>query len=143
MYRVFKLFFVEQERKWIIIINQMKEKINYFKELSKTIMQQKNKHLQKIEKINDTLFANKISYQNLQDHKILIQDLLNVVNEKRDQIYLLTTEKENLDKELKFWVYNIDLLKTNKKIKEKIKELDSNKLLTNIKNEMAHKQYKF
>lgn len=118
----------------------MKEKINYFKELSKTVIQQKNKHLQKIERINDTLFANKVSFQNLQDHKLLIQDLLNVVNEKRDQIYLLTAEKENLERELKFWVYNIDKLKTNKRMRDKIKELEIPKMLTNIRNEMSHKQ---
>lgn len=119
----------------------MKEKINYFKELSKTVIQQKNKHLSKIEKINDVLFANRVTFQNLQDHKVLIQELLNVVNEKRDQIYLLTSEKEILEKEMKFWFHDIDIIKSNKRIREKFKELDLPKMVKCVKDEMSHKLY--
>jgi len=118
----------------------LKDKINYLKELCKTIIQQKNKHLTKIEKINDVLFANKISLQNLQNHKILIQELLNVVNEKRDQIYLLTAEKENLEKDLNLWVYGFDKLKAHRRIKEKLLELDIPNMIKNVKEEMGHKQ---
>lgn len=118
----------------------MKEKINYFKELTKTVIQQKNKHLRKIEKINDILFANKVSYENLQDHKVLIQDLLNVVNEKRDEIYLLTSEKEIMEKELKFWIHDFDKIKINNRLREKVKELNVEQIVKNISEEMSHKQ---
>ncbi len=118
----------------------MKEKVNYFKELSKTVIQQNNKHLQKIEKINDILFANKLSMQNLQDHKLLINDLLNVINEKRDQIYLLTSEKEIIEKELNFWIYDFDKLKYNQRFREKVKELNVQHIVKNVSEEMSHKQ---
>lgn len=118
----------------------MKEKINYYKELAKTVIQQKNKHLAKIEAINDCLFANKLSMQNLQDHKKLIQDLLNVINEKRDQIYLLTSENEILTKELSFWLYDFDKLKLDNDIRNKLKELNMQKLMQNVNDEMSHKQ---
>lgn len=140
LYQVFKLFFVEQEKKWTVITNHMKEKIHYYKELAKTVIQQKNKHLAKIEAINDCLFANKLSTKNLQDHKNLIKDLLNVVNEKRDQIYLLMSENEILLKELNFWVHDFERLKLDDSIREKMKELNIAKMVQNVNDEMSHKQ---
>lgn len=118
----------------------MKEKIYYYKELAKTVIQQKNKHLAKIETINDCLFANKLSVENLQRHKNLIKDLLNVVNEKRDQIYLLTSENEILIKEMNFWVHDFEKLKLDNGIRDKLKELNLNKMVQNVNDEMSHKQ---
>jgi hypothetical protein len=140
LYRVFKLFFVEQEKKWTVITNHMKEKILYYTELAKAVNQQKNKHLTKIEAINDCLFANKLSLENLQKHKTLIKDLLNVINEKRDQIYLLTSENEILTKELKFWVHDFEKLKLDNSIRERLKEMDIKKTVYNVNEEMSHKQ---
>lgn len=142
LYKVFKLYFVEQEKKWIYIINQMKRKIFYYKELCKNVIQQKNNHLSKIEKINDVLFANKLSHENLENHKSLIHDLLNIINEKRDQIYLLNSEKEILTNELKFWVYDFERIKLDSKVREKIKQLEIEKLIKNVSEEFYHKQYK-
>ena len=105
------MYFVEQEKKWIFIINKVKQKITYYKELCKTIIQQNNKHITKIENINDVLFANQVSKDNLDLHKKLISELLAVVNEKRDQIYLITAEKEIMQKELNFWVSDFEKLK--------------------------------
>lgn len=140
LYKVFKLYFVEQEKKWIKVIEKLKEKINYFKELCKTIIQQKNKHLSKIESINDTLFAKRVCAENLGNHKKLIHELLNVINEKRDQIYLLMSEKEILDKELNFWVYDFDKIKLCSQIRERMKQLQLEKLVKNIYEEFSHKK---
>lgn len=140
LYRVFKLFFVEQEKKWTVITNHMKEKISYYKELAKAVIQQKNKHISKIEDINDCLFSNKMSIENLQRHKNLIKELLNVVNEKRDQIYLLTSENEILTKELSFWVHDFEKLKLDNGIRERLKELNMQKMVQNVNDEMSHKQ---
>jgi len=118
----------------------MKEKIHYYKELAKTVIEQKNKHISKIEAINDCLFANKLSVENLQRHKNLIKELLNVVNEKRDQIYLLTSENEILNKELNFWVFDFEKLKLDNGIREKLKELNMPKMVQNVTDEMSHKQ---
>jgi hypothetical protein len=64
LYKFFKIYFVEQEKKWTIAINKMKEKVKYYKELCKTIMQMKNQQIDKIEEINDILFTNKLSKGN-------------------------------------------------------------------------------
>ena len=61
LYKFFKIYFVEQEKKWVIAINIMKDKISYYKDLCKTIIQHKNMHIEKIEEINDVLFTNKLS----------------------------------------------------------------------------------
>jgi hypothetical protein len=65
---------------------------------------------------------------------------LNIVNEKRDQIYLLTSEKEILEKELNFWIYDFDKLKLNTRFREKIKELNLQQIVKNVSEEMSHKQ---
>jgi hypothetical protein len=64
LYKFFKIYFVEQEKKWISAINKMKDKIRYYKELCKTIMQMKNNQIDKIEEINDILFTNKLTKGN-------------------------------------------------------------------------------
>ena len=117
----------------------MNSKITYYKELCKTILQYKNKNLLKIENISDTLFANKVSIENLQAHKKLIQDLLQMVNEKRDEIYLLKAQLEIANSELKLWVYDYDNLKINGKLRDSIKEVNMAKLSQNVNDEMAHK----
>jgi len=139
LYKIFKLFFVEQERKWTIVVSKLKEKITYFKELSKTIIQQKHKHLEKIEKINDILFSKKLSIENLNDHKSLIKDLLHIVNEKRDEIYLINSERDILKREINFWIYDFENLKLDKRIREKLKDLKLPQMVKNINEEMSHK----
>jgi hypothetical protein len=42
----------------------MKDKVKYYKDLCKTILQQKNKYLEKIETINEVLFTNKLTQGN-------------------------------------------------------------------------------
>lgn len=118
----------------------MKDKIHYYKELAKTVIQQKNKHLNKIEAINDCLFANQLSKKNLQDHKNLIKDLLNIINEKRDQIYLLKSDIEILTREVNFFVHDFDKLKLDENIREKLKEINVQKMVFNVNEEMSHKQ---
>jgi len=118
----------------------MKDKIHYYKELAKTVIQQKNKHLNKIEAINDCLFANKLSMKNLQDHKNLIKDLLNIINEKRDQIYLLMSDNEILTREVNFFVHDFDKLKLDENMRERLKELNVQKMVFNVNEEMSHKQ---
>lgn len=135
------MYFIEQEKKWIYTINKVKQKITYYKELCKSIIAQENKHIKKIEDINDTLFSNRITKENLNNHKKLITDLLAVVNEKRDQIYLVNSEKEIMEKECRFWITDFDKLKLCKFSREKIKEVDIEKLKKNIFEEFSHKKY--
>jgi hypothetical protein len=131
---------VEQEKKWIMVIKKLIDKINYFKELCKSIIQQKSKHLSKVESINDTLFAKRVTAENLENHKKLIHELLNVINEKRDQIYLLKSEKEILEKELKFWIFDFDKIKICPQIRDSMKQLQLEKLVKNIYEEFSHKK---
>ena len=50
---------------------------------------------------------------NLNNHKKLIKDLLNIINEKREEIYILESSIKTYEKELNFWVYDIDIIKVN------------------------------
>jgi hypothetical protein len=118
----------------------MKIKINYFKELSKTVIQQKNKQLQRVEKLNDILFHHRPTYENLQDHKLLINDLLLIINEKRDQIYLIDSDKMTLQRELNFWIYDYDKIKLDNKLRDKVKQLDNLEMEKNIHDELSHKK---
>lgn len=111
------MYFVEHEKKWIIVVEKMKDKVQYYKNLCKTILQQKNKHLEKIESINEVLFTNKLTTSNLQQHKRLIQELLSVINEKREEIYLMQSQIDIFDKEIKFWVHDFDTIKLNPDIR--------------------------
>ena len=140
LYKVFKIYFSEQEKKWFSVLNQFKNKIKYYKELAKLIIQQKNKHLDKIERISDVLSQNYLTKQNLNEHKNLIYDLLNIINEKRDEIYLLQSNNQILEKELNFWIYDYDYIKHDNELRNKIKNFDINKVIHNIKEEMFHKK---
>ena len=111
IYKFFKVYFVEQEKKWLNILNTMKDKIKYYKDLCKIMVQQKEKHIDKIERINEVLLSNNLTRNNLDDHKKLIRDLLKINNEKREEIYLLMSNKEILEKELKLWIYDFDCIK--------------------------------
>ena len=103
----------------------MKEKIQYYKQLCKTIVHLKNNQLNiKIEEINEILFTNRLtkgikifSSENLDNHKGLIHDLLNLNSEKREEIYLIEAQKEILEKELKFWVYDFDKIKLSTELR--------------------------
>lgn len=140
LYRVFKMFFAEQERKWANLTFKIREKIGYYKDLCKTLIENKNNQNTKIDKLNDILFARKLNEENLNDHKTLIYNLIHLLNEKRDQMYLFKTDIEIMNKELNNFVYGFDKIKLDTKIREKIKEIDVQQLVTNINEEMSHKQ---
>jgi hypothetical protein len=117
----------------------LKIKINYFKELNRTFIKQNNKELSKIDKINDILFTHRPTKENLQDHKILINDLLILINEKRDQLYILESDKRTLEKEINLWITDFDKLKYVDKLRDEIKKIDVEKIRANINEEMNHK----
>ena len=47
----------------------------------------------------------------------MIQDIMLVINEKRQQIYLLQSTNDNLEKEIKFYLYEYDTIKLNNDIR--------------------------
>ena len=148
LYKFFKLYFVEQEKKWALIYDKMNRKIKYYQELCKTIIHQKNQNSDKIESINDILFSNIVSYENLHLHKKLINDLLSIINEKREEIYLQNTNIEILEKEIRLWIYDFDSIKLSQEIrvififkKNKLSLLNTDLIVQNITGEMSHKGY--
>lgn len=140
LYKFFKMYFCEQEIKWVIVVNKMKEKVRYYKDLCKTIVDQKSKHLDKINKINDILFAQKLTKENLEDHKKLIRDLLKVNNEKKEEIYVLKANNEILAEEMKMWVYDYENVKLNKTIRDELKNLQIENIIKNVNEELKHKK---
>jgi len=92
-------------------------KINFYKELCVTILAQKHHHITDIESIYTILFTKRLNEKNLKDHKDLISNLLHVLQEKNEEIYLLKSENEILNKELNYWIYGYDKLKHNKELR--------------------------
>ena len=119
---------------------KIKEKIWYYKDLCKILIENKNNDTTKIDKINDILFSRKLSEENLNDHKTLIYNLIGLLNEKRDNTYILKTEIEIMNKELNFFIHGFEKIKLDAKIREKIREVDVHQVVTNINEEMSHKQ---
>ncbi len=105
------------------------------------IIQTKEKNTEFLEKINSILISSKITEENLNNHKNLIQSLLIVINEKREEIIKMNCKVESAEKELKFWIYDFDNIKENKKIREDISKIQVDILSNNINQELKHKVY--
>jgi len=114
LYRAFKEYFVLIETNHTIEKQKILQKINFYKELCKTVLSQKQDSLGNIDSINDVLFANTITETNLNNHKDLIKKLLKVLQEKNEEVYLLTSETEIMRKEVNFWIYDYDAMKHDK-----------------------------
>lgn len=135
------MFFAEQERKWANLTCKIKEKVEYYKDLCKTVLEHKEKKEEsKLEKLNDILFQRVCTKENLNDHKTIIYNLIDLLKEKRDEIYLHRSEIDIMKKELNLFVHGFDMLKLDNSIRDKIKEIDWQKLYTNISKELSHKQ---
>ena len=61
LYKFFKIYFVHQEKKYTFAFKKMSEKINFYKELCRSVIQQKSKHIEKMEVIHEVLFSNKMT----------------------------------------------------------------------------------
>jgi hypothetical protein len=75
----------------------------------------------------------------LNQHKKLIQDLLNIINEKRQEIYIQKSSNEIMDKELNFWIYDWNFVKCSDLIRKRMKEVECMKIVHNVNEEMSHK----
>ena len=139
LYKFFVNFFAEQDKKWIYVVSKMKERVKFYKNLAKTILQQKNKNIEHVEDINNVFFANKVTKENLQYHKNVISELLRLVNEKREMIYQLDAKVSILEHELNFWIYDFDNIKLDKRIREKRESMNVTEMIGNINEEMKHK----
>ena len=139
LYKFFVNFFAEQDKKWIYVVSKMKERVKFYKNLAKTILQQKHKNIEHIEDLNNVFFANKVTKENLQYHKNVISELLRLVNEKREMIYQLEAKISILEHELNFWVYDFENIKLDKRVREKRESMNVDDMIYNINEEMKHK----
>lgn len=140
LYKFFKLYFVEQEKKWINVVYKTKEKIKYYKDLCRMIFQAREKNLNILEKLNDILVSNKMTEENLNNHKTIIKALLTVINQKREEMFIMNSKVEIAEKELNFWIYDFEKIKANRKLREEISKINVDKLLNNLKEEVKHKK---
>lgn len=134
------MFFAEQERKWANLTIQLKEKNEYYRDLCKTMFDCKDEKDNNLIRLNDILFSNNLTEKNLQDHKLLIKNLIHLINTKRNEVYLSRSNIDTMQKELLLFVHGFDLLKLDKNIREKIREIDWKNLYNNICKELSHKQ---
>jgi len=61
MYKFVKLYFAEQEKRWAIVINKMKDKIKIYKEICESFVKQNDVMVEKVELVNDILFSQRLT----------------------------------------------------------------------------------
>jgi len=104
------------------------------------IFQAREKNLNILEKLNDILVSNKMTEENLNNHKTIIKALLTVINQKREEMFIMNSKVEIAEKELNFWIYDFEKIKANRKLREEISKINVDKLLNNLKEEVKHKK---
>ena len=103
-------------------------------------IQNKDSDVSFLQKLNEVLVSTKMTEENLNNHKLIIQTLINVTNKKREEIFIMNSKVEIAEKELKFWIYDFDKIKTNKKIREELAKVHVDKLRNNLNEELKHKR---
>lgn len=61
LYKTFKLYFVETEKRWIEISKRLKDKITKYREISEIVLKQKYRNIEKIDEINSILLGKNIN----------------------------------------------------------------------------------
>jgi hypothetical protein len=143
LYKFFKIYFIEQEKKWINIVEKVHKKIKYYKDLCKILISKESgptNNLKILETLNDVLFCNETSKENLDNHKKIIKELINILNQKREEILLVKNEVEIIEKEFKFWIHDFDNIKSNQKLREEISKINMENLRRNLDEELKHKR---
>ena len=116
-----------------------KEKMKYFKNLTKAILQSKNSQVFNINHINEVLLSLRVTSENLEQHKEAIRFLLDMNNEKRRNIYELKTQIQIQDKEINFWIVDYPLIKNDLKIRDKIEKLNFLEIEKEVTKEISDK----
>lgn len=140
LYKAFKLYFIEQEKKNFSLKEKLLRKIKYYKNFIDFILNHNKTYFYDLDKVNDILLSTKVNKKNLAHHKEIIKVLFKLVNEQREKMYLLENDISNMEKELKTWIYDWDRVKRAKIFKDKLKELDIHKIAKNIQTELGHKK---
>lgn len=142
LYKFLKIYLFEQEKKWIKIIEKVDKRIKYYKDLCKIVITKESKSsndIKFLERLNEILFSNTITTDNLTNHKEIIKELISLINEKRGEIYTMKSEVEIMEKEINFWITDFSIIKTNKQLREDITKINIEKLKFNLDEELKHK----
>ena len=116
LFKAFKLYFVQQEKRNSFEKNRILDKIDFYRDLCKTLVS-RNPKIPSLETINNILFAKNVSLENLNNHKQLIENVLFLVKEKTEEVYLLTSEIEILNKELQYWIFDYKNVRHSKELR--------------------------
>ena len=113
LYKCFKLYFVEQEKRNIESLKFLKDKLIAFKEFTKSILDNSTFTMENLDSINEKLLDKSITnsnyfefllinLENLESHKNLIRHLLGVIKGKKEELYLYKTE---IDTRVNIYLY--------------------------------------
>ena len=144
LYKFFKIYYTEQEKNWLNVVEKLHKKIKYYKDLCKIVISKESsesKDINILEKLNNILFSNRVTPENLINHKEIIKELINLINQKRGEVFLMKTEVEIMEKEMTFWICDFATLKTNEKIREEILKVNVGLIRKNLDEELKHKAY--
>lgn len=141
LYKFFKFFLVEIEKTHLYQISKLLKKIEFFEDLCKaSFVKDNNSLLSELPNITDLLFDNSLSVKSLEKHKSVIKQLITINTNKQNEIYLLKTDNTIKENELNLFIHDYPKLKLNKTIREKLKELNNESIVKDIKYEMENRE---
>ena len=146
--KFFKYYFNDFKLSYLKIIDNLLKKIDFYKELITSIYTLKNKNIKSTNKninltnecisssIGNILFNDLLVADNLINHKFLIKLMIKFNNQLQQNLYLLISDKEILQKELNTFIYNYNNLKLNKDFRNKVNNVNKKEILNKIINDV-------
>ena len=116
IYKFFKYYFCEKEKERERENSAIQDRIQVYKEFIKNVIHPSIKD-EKIDDINDILFRNNLTHENLMNHKKSINFLMGLLNDQREKNYMMHTDYEILSREMNFWITDFDTFKVNKELR--------------------------
>ncbi len=140
LYKVTSMQFVLQIELLSLMLRKYKAKIKALTETNHLILSNsfnfiKNEPFQN--DISTALLNQTISKDNLNQHKIIIQKLLNDLKLQRESNYQMSSQMNILKNELDLWLYDFETLKLDDKTRQKMKALDKEKIASPLRQELT------
>lgn len=142
LYKVFKKYFIETEKKTLLEKEKLTRKLEYYRRFIQFILDKEKSYFTDIDAINDILSSYKLSKANLTNHKKITKTLFKLLNKQREKIYLLQADVEIKEKELNTYIYDWSNIKHDKNVRKRINEINmkSKDIISEINEEMNFKK---
>lgn len=141
LFKVFKMYFVELNKKLMNVIDHFKAKNEYYRELCRGIIKERTPDLINIDLISSTLLNTDVSVDNLQKHKDAINALLSNVKRYQDNYINIKSQMGIETSFCRKWIYGYDKLKNSYNLHQAINTIGIAAIADFIFNEVKSKDY--